>query len=148
MIRTLLAVVLGIAVAVATVTGIETLRYDLWPVAAGLDRMNMNHVGAIVLAAPLAANAMIVLGWTVGSFLGGLAASLIAPTGNRFATMLPGVLIALGCAAMGAVVPHTYWMPGSGAVLSVIAGWAGAALGRRLRRPKQHDVPAWRGYDR
>ena len=148
MIRTLVAVLLGIAVAVGTVTGIETIRYDHWPVAAGLDRKNIDHIAAIVLAAPLAANAMLIVGWTLGSLLGGLTAALIAPTGNRFATMLPGLLIAAGCAAMGAVVPHTYWLPAVGAILSVLAAWFGSNLGRRLRRPKVAQVPAWRGYDR
>lgn len=148
MIRTIIAVVIGIVVAMATVTGIEGIRHDLWPAAAGLDPKNIDHVGAIVLAAPFVANAMIVVGWTVGSLLGGFVAGLIAPTGNRFATMLPGVLIAVGCAAVGAVVPHTYWMPIAGVILSPLAAWFGAAMGRRLRAPRLADVPAWRGHDR
>jgi MFS family permease len=147
MLRTLAAVVVGIAAAMLTVMGIESVGHQLYPPPPGLDPQNREHLAAILAAAPLAAKAIVVAAWTIGAFAGGLATGVIAHTAGRFVQLLPGLLIAAGCIGMAMIVPHDRWMPAAGVVLALLGSGIGFSAGRRLRTPKP-QFGEWKGGTR
>jgi hypothetical protein len=147
MLRTLLALVAGIATAMITVSLIEAIGHHVYPPPAGLDPRNQEHIAAILAAAPLAAKAFVVLAWTVGAFAGGLVTGLIAHTAGRFVQLVPGLLIAAGCIAMAVLIRHELWMPAAGVVLAPVASLLGFGLGRKLRAPRIQGGE-WKGGTR
>ena len=147
MLRTLLAIVLGLAACVATTMGVEAVGRHLFPPPSGLDPFNPAHLPAIMAAMPTAAFAFIAAAWVAGAAVGGLVIGAVAPRANRFVAVLPGLLIALGTLMMVRQVPHPAWMPWIGWVVAPLAAFYAGAWGRRLRTPKAPDL-TWRGGDR
>jgi len=135
MARTILAVLVGMLAAMATMQAFEFGSTRVHPFAPGADPADMAAWAAHVAAAPLAALALVVAGWTVGGFAGGLVAALISRRHRRGAALTVGALIVCGVIAVNAMFAHPLWMLVAGLLLPLPAAWLGARLVAR-RAPR------------
>ncbi|MEI2454348.1 hypothetical protein [Lysobacter firmicutimachus] len=126
MARTILAVVAGMLVAMATMKLFEFGSARLHPFPPGADPRDMAAWAAHVADAPFAALAPVVAGWTVAAFDGGLVAALISRRHRRGAALVVGALIVCGVIAVNAMFAHPLWMLIAGLLLPLPASGLGA----------------------
>lgn len=126
MVRTALALVTGVVLALAAIVGIEALSAQYFAIPPNFATMDSVDQGEVMDELPFAAKALVLLGWGLGSALGAFATRLIAGPGR-----LGGVIVALvifGALVTVFTIPHPLWMR-FGAVLAPIAGgWIAARL--------------------
>lgn len=128
MIRTILAVIAGMLVAMATMHLFELASVRLHPFAPSADPRDPAVLAAHVATAPFAAMALVVAGWVVGAFAGGLVAALIARRHRRGAALAIGGLIVASVIAVSMMFAHPLWMTLAGLLLPLPASWLGAFM--------------------
>ena len=134
MLRSLLGALLGVVVAMLTITAVEFLGHQAYPPPPGLDPMDPTDMERILGLLPLGAKWFIVGAWTCGAFLGGLAAALVARH-PRIAALVPALLVMAGVVMVSLQMPgHPRWMAVAGLLLPIPAALLGATLARTLRR--------------
>ncbi|MCE9602887.1 MAG: hypothetical protein K8S21_11840 [Gemmatimonadetes bacterium] len=129
--RSFVAVMAGMVVAVTVVSIGDLVAGTFHPLPAGFDMGDMAQVRAHAAAAPLSAMLIVLAGWILGPFAGGLVASRVAARSRRqYAWIIAGVLLAATLANLRAL-PHPAWMV-VGALIGVpAAGWSAARLAPR-----------------
>ena len=137
MLRTVLAIVGGLALAFAIVFVTDALFHALF--ATGAPPGNPGDADALrayVAAQPVAGLVTIVLGWAAAAFAGAAVASGLARRGAA-----PGyavvALFLLATAANFALVEHPVAMVAGAIAAICVAGWLGTRIGARLGRPLQ-----------
>lgn len=133
MLRTILAVVAGLIVAVVIMTCSEMIGTHLFPLPEGFSKDNPADWAALMQAMPVSAKLWVVLGWCVASFAGGWVAATISRLHKRGAALAIGVLIVAGCIANAVLIPHPWWMTALGVLLPVPL----ALLAARVAAPKR-----------
>ncbi len=134
MLRTLLGALLGVVVAMLTITAVEFLGHQAYPPPPGLNPMDPADMERILGLLPVGAKWFIVGAWTCGAFLGGLAAALVARH-PRIAALVPALLVMAGVIMVSLQMPaHPRWMAVAGLLLPIPAALLGATLARTLRR--------------
>ena len=134
MLRTLLGALLGVVVAMLTITAVEFLGHQAYPPPPGLNPMDPADMERILGLLPVGAKWFIVGAWTCGAFLGGLAAALVARH-PRIAALVPALLLMAGVIMVSLQMPaHPRWMAVAGLLLPIPAALLGATLARTLRR--------------
>ena len=134
MLRTLLGALLGVVVAILTITAVEFLGHQAYPPPPGLNPMDPADMERILGLLPVGAKWFIVGAWTCGAFLGGLAAALVARH-PRIAALVPALLVMAGVIMVSLQMPaHPRWMAVAGLLLPIPAALLGATLARTLRR--------------
>lgn len=134
MLRTLLGALLGVVVAMLTITAVEFLGHQAYPPPPGLNPMDPADMERILGLLPVGAKWFIVGAWTCGAFLGGLAAALVARH-PRIAVLVPALLVMAAVIMVSLQMPaHPRWMAVAGLLLPIPAALLGATLARALRR--------------
>lgn len=127
----ILGVVAGVAVAMGIVLLVDGAAHRLSPPPAGLDTSDPDAVRAALARTPLAALALMVLGWTVAAGVGAFVGSRIDPRRQPGpGLVVAGVFLAATIANL-AMLPHPAWMWVGPLVLVPLAGWFGARAGSR-----------------
>ena len=126
MIRLVLGIVAGIVTGMIVISLMEMIGHAIWPPVAGMNAGDMDAVRASIAAMPLAALGFIVAGWTAGAFVGALVANLIA--GRALAGWIIAGLVVVSIIANAAMIPAPIWMPASGIVLALLAGWIASRI--------------------
>jgi len=131
--RSFAAVMGGMVVAVTIVSLCDLAAGALHPLPPGLDITDMAQVKAHAEAAPTAALLVVLFGWLLGPFAGGLVASRVAARSRKqYAWIIAGVLLAATLSNLLAI-PHPAWM-----VIGALAGVPGAGwLAARLAPPDE-----------
>ncbi len=126
--RSFVAVMAGMVVAVTIVSICDLAAGTLHPLPAGFDMRDVAQMKAHAAAAPALAMLVVLVGWIVGSFAGGVVASRVAARSRgQYAWVVAGVLLAATLANLRAI-PHPAWMV-IGALVGVpAAGWLAARL--------------------
>lgn len=134
--RTILGAVVGIAIAMLTITLVEWAGHQAWPPPPGLNPMVAEDMSRIIALQPIGALLVVVVAWTVGAFDGGLVAALIAGDKRpRIAAVVPALVVMAGVVGMIVMMPsHPTWMAICGLLLPIPAGLAGAALAAAMSR--------------
>ncbi len=131
MVRTVLALVAGLAVSFVVISGIQYVDHLIFPPPAGLDPTNPDDVAAIVAQAPFLAMLGVEISYAAGSFLGGATIGKIAPRRAVVLALGLGALLTVGNVVNLATIPHPLWM----AILTTITflplTWLGARLTAR-----------------
>ncbi|MGO1068616.1 hypothetical protein [Lysobacter sp. CA199] len=129
--RTILGVIVGMLVAMATMQLFEYGSARVHPLPPGADAYDAATMAAHIASAPLTALLLVAGGWIVAAFDGGLVAALISRRHRRGAALSVGLLIVCGVLAVSWMFPHPLWMTVAGLLLPVPAGLLGAWLVRR-----------------
>lgn len=117
--RKLLGIVIGAAVAVGVVFGLETLDQHIfsWP---QVDFHDVAGLRAMIEGAPMTAKAMVVGGWFLGALAGGLIAVRVA--GWAWAGWIIALLVIAGGVANVVMIPHPLWMQIAAIAAPLLAG--------------------------
>lgn len=109
MIRKILSVILGLAIAVATFIITETLNNRLHPVSSSLDYTDNIAVKTFYENQALSFWLIVLIGWTLGSFLCGFLIKIISKSENKILPTIAGVLLTLSAVANFFTFPHPIW---------------------------------------
>lgn len=126
MVRLVLGIVAGIVTGMIVISLMEMIGHAIWPPVAGMDAGDMDAVRASIAAMPPTALGFIVAGWTAGAFVGALVANLIAR--RALAGWIIAGLVVVSIIANAAMIPAPIWMPASGIVLALLAGWIASRI--------------------
>ncbi|MES1199401.1 MAG: hypothetical protein ABUS48_05400 [Pseudomonadota bacterium] len=118
MIRFVVALVVGMAVAIAVVWAGAIITQHTWHAPSASE---LHHYGVVAIW-PLT------ITWSLAAFVGAYVASRIARGPNI--GRLIAIVAALGAASNIAFIPIPFWM-WSAPIIVAICGWLGASLGRR-----------------
>ena len=130
MLRALLGLVVGAAVAFVAVYGWQLLGHLIFSFPVHMDPRDPLNREMLVSSMSWRAQAWVVGGYAVGVAVGGLLGNLIADA--RWPVMLVAVMIVGAFAATLTVTPHPFWMMAAGIVMPIGAGLTVAAyVGRR-----------------
>lgn len=118
-IRSLLAVLAGLVVAMIVIAAVEAAGHALYPLPPGLDLARAADQERLMSVLPLQAKIAVILAWFLGALAG--AATAIA-IGRR---VLPAWIVAVAIAGLGLwttqMFPHPDWMLASAVVLPLVA---------------------------
>ncbi len=129
LLRTIIAILIGIAIAGATIAVIEWVGQAFYPPPGGIDMTDPGAMGAALVEAAPGAQIFVLIAWFFGSLVGGFAARIIA---NRWIAPI-AVALAVSAAVLWTTTlfPHPWWMVLSGLALPLLAGLLVARRGRR-----------------
>jgi hypothetical protein len=127
-IRSILAVLAGIAVALALVAAIEAGGHAAYPIPSGVDLTNPEQAREYMQGIPLGALLFVFAAWTCGAFGGALVAALLAGRRPMSHAGIVGGIVLAAAAANLAMRPHPTWF----AVLGVAGIVVGAFAAGRL----------------
>lgn len=127
MLRKISAVFLGLLVSVLTVTLVEWISHQVYPLPPGMDFKDSEKVRLYVSGLPLGAFLAILLGWLLGTLAGAMVACRVAQEKPAvFASIIGAVMMAATVANL-IMIPHPDWFSIAG--IGVIA--AGTLLAIR-----------------
>ncbi len=114
MLRVLAGIIAGTVGGIIVVGLVELLGDALYPPPSGLDPGNAQQMASYMPHVPMAALGMVLLGWTLGSFVAGALGAGIARRGP-----VPGLVAGAFLLFAGIVtlieIPHPFWMIVAGA---------------------------------
>lgn len=110
MIRNVLSVIGGLAIAVVTFLITETINTSLHPTPTNLDFNDAEVVKSFYESQPLSFWLLVLLGWIVGSFLCGLLIKRISHPEKKILPIIAGILLTLSAVANFSLLPHPTWV--------------------------------------
>lgn len=135
MLRTILAVFAGLAIAVVTMLALEYLGMSLFPPPPGTRLDNEADLAALMASAPTGKLAWVLLGWTLAAFVGGWVAARLSTRHRAGAAITVGVLIVAGVILNVSTLPHPLWMAVAGVLLPIPAAWLASRLVKAAPTP-------------
>lgn len=119
------AIILGALVGVAIVTLTDVLSGKLFPPPPGTDFKNPASLKAMIDQMPLAAFVLLLVGYTIASFVGGAVACLISGRTQLRPSMIVGGVLMVGGLMNATMVPHPLWFVAANFVIYLPAAWLG-----------------------
>src|SRR5687767_3924105 len=110
MLRTLLAVIAGLATMLVAVVAFEKAGHALFPAPPGVDFTDPEQVRRVMLLLSPGALFAVLAGWVAGAALGAFVAAKIAREHRFAAAMSVGVVMLLLVVANLVMLPHPWWM--------------------------------------
>lgn len=128
-VRSIVAVVLGFAVASAVMLVVETINGkilypELGQLEAGMTDPEQSR--ALLATAPAGAFLVVLIGWALGSFCGGFVATWIGKQPRYRHALILGVLLTFAGIANNLMVPPPLWFWVVGLLVFIPAACAGA----------------------
>lgn len=118
-VRSLLAIVAGLVVAMIVIAGVEAVGHAVFPPPAELDLTRAEDQERLMELLPLEAKLAVVFAWLLGSLAGAVAAIAIARR------VLPAWIVGVAIAGLGLwttqMFPHPDWMLACAVVLPLVA---------------------------
>lgn len=131
MLRTILAILAGLLVALATIIALEYLGMSLFPVPAGVTLQDEADLARLVAEATTGKLLWVVLGWALAALSGGWTAARLSRAHRRIAALCVAGLIVAGVGVTVATIPHPGWMVAAGLLLPLPLAWLAARLATR-----------------
>ncbi len=130
-IRSILAVIAGFVAATVIMMIVETANGrvfypDLGKRAQGVT--DREEVRAIMASAPIGALVVVLVGWSLGSLVGGFLATLIGRTASGEHALALGVLLTLAGVANNLMLPPPMWFWIATFIVFIPATYVGASL--------------------
>lgn len=117
MLRTILAVLVGIVVMGIMVAAIQWLGHSIFPPPPGIDPTDHDAMIALISTMPVMALALVLVAYAVGTFLGAYTAATISSRHKRGAAITVGLAMLALIVANFAVIPHPMWMVALGILI-------------------------------
>ena len=137
MLRNVIAVVVGIAVAFATVMLIDKINHMVYPPPVGLDFTDPDAIRPYLATLPIGAFLFIFASSVVATFIGIMVACYIGTANSvLFAVIVGGIVLASEIANF-IMIPHPLWL----SVATVLGILAAALLAVRLAPPSGTALP-------
>lgn len=131
MVRSALAVLLGVVIGAMLVFIVERAGHAFFPAPKGFDPASATAVAAL----PFAAKLSVLAAWFAGALGGGAAAALVARRWAPAAWVVALTILLLAGTSLAAIV-HPLWMAIGAIPATLLGGWLGVLLtGARYGRP-------------
>ena len=109
-IKRVLAVFVGIMVGGLAVWAVEMLGHYFYPPPANFDFSDKFALEAFITNAPFGSKLFIILGYALGSFVGGLITELIAQGKTLATPLITGTFLMIAGIINMTDIPHPLWM--------------------------------------
>ena len=121
MIRKILSVIAGLAVAILIFLVAETINSSLHPIPSTLDVKDEVAVKAFYENQPLSLWILVLTGWFTGSFLCGLIIQLISRDPRKILPVIAGSILTVSAIINFFSIPHPVWFIVVGLLLFIPA---------------------------
>lgn len=129
MLRTVFAIISGVFAMMIVITFVQLTNIKLlFPPPAGIDWNNPEAVAAFASSLPVAAMAVVVFGWLLGSFVGAAVAARIAVRYRVASALLIGALVVAGVVHSVLTISHPTWVVAAGMLLPLPLAYFAAKL--------------------
>jgi hypothetical protein len=126
--RSILAVIGGLAAAFVVVTLFDVLSIMMFPLPPGFDTTDPAAMQALAESLPVGAFIILIVGWAVASFAGSWVAGRIGSHAPFIhSVVFTGLFLIVGIVNL-LFVPHPAWVWMAGIAAYVVGGFAGARL--------------------
>ena len=125
--KRIIGVILGMVAAMAAIMAIQMLSHQVYPIPEGLDLNDRAAVKAHMDGAPVSALMIVLAGYAIGAFLGGLVATVIGKERPMPAFMI-GLLLAIGGVANAFMMPQPIWLSAASIIIVIPLALAGARM--------------------
>lgn len=109
MLKRIVAVLIGVTVAMAIIFGNEFVDAKLYPAPAALDWHDEAAVNAFMASLPTGALLIVLLGWILATFVGACIAYRISKQGRVRAVVMIVLILLSGAAINMALFAHPVW---------------------------------------
>ena len=133
MIRTVLAILAGLVVAIALMLAMEALGAWLFPLPLDARIAGEEDLARLVAQAPPGKLALVLVGWCLAALAGAWVAARLSLARTSMAALAVGALIVGGVILNVMALPHPAWMIAGGLLLPLPLAWVGGLLARRTR---------------
>jgi hypothetical protein len=120
MIRKVASIMFGLIIAITLVIVVQLIGHTVYPVPPGTDFNDPESVRVMMETISPMALVIVILSYVIGTFGGGLLASLVARETPALYAAVIGALVLLGTSVNLYSVPHPPWFAVS-AVVSIVA---------------------------
>ena len=128
MVRTILAVLVGLFVALACLLAMQFVAQLLSPPPAGLVVVDEADLVRLIESEPIARKALTLASWMLSSFLGALVAAGLARAHRRGAAICVGALILAGVLLYVTTTPPPAWITVLGVLTPLPLAWLASRL--------------------
>ena len=133
MVKRILSIVFGLIAAVVTISLVESIGHAMFPVPA-IDMSSPDALKNFMASIPTGAIAMVLVGWIVGAFIGGVIASLIDKENSFRNSIVIGVIILVLSVINLVMLPSPIWMWIGAIILIVPFAIAGNRLVAKIKK--------------
>lgn len=123
MLRSVIGVIVGLAIAFATVWFMQWISHTVFPPPADLDVTNTDAMAAYMADAPIGGLILVLAGYIIATFDGAFAACLIGRAKPVVFGLTIGVIMLALTATNLILIPHPIWFSVSSIAGIVIAAW-------------------------
>ena len=131
MVRTTMAVLAGLFVALVCLLAMQFLAQWLYPVPAGAIVLDEADLVRLIESEPLARKVLTLASWMLASFLGAWVAARIGRTRHAGAALCVGALILAGVLLYVATTPPPTWIAIVGILSPIPLAWLASRLAAR-----------------
>ncbi len=110
MVRSILAIAAGLITAFVVIFVIEAIGHVFYPPPPDADMRNQETVKNLMENAPAGSLIIVLVGWALGSFVGGVVSSHIASGNKVIHSIIVGALLMVSGIANMIMLPHPLWM--------------------------------------
>jgi pimeloyl-ACP methyl ester carboxylesterase len=135
-VRSILGIIVGVALAMFLIVGIEYLAHVLFPPPAGLDPNNADDLAQILAQMPAPGFLVIGIAWGLGAFVGGWGAARVARRAPETHIAIIAAVVLVGAIWNMLRIPHPVWF-WVVAIALILLG----ALGARRMDARTRQVP-------
>ncbi len=130
--RNVLAAVVGIGVALATILLFDWIALFLHPMPEGLDKNDSAALAEHIGSAPIESLVVLISGWFVAAFDGVFLACLIGRAQRYLFAILVAGLVLVATVSNLILIPHPLWVTAAGPVLILLAAWLATRVAPKL----------------
>jgi glyoxylase-like metal-dependent hydrolase (beta-lactamase superfamily II) len=128
MIRSALVLLAGVVVALLVVMLMDAVVGRVYPLPAGTDVNNPESFRQAIAALPVAAFALLVVGWALAAGAGAYVAARLATQARAIHGLIVALFVLVATVANLGRIPHPTWMWPAAIILLPVAGWAATRL--------------------
>jgi hypothetical protein len=125
-VRSIVAILVGLFVAVITLSLFEYVSAMVFPLPPGIDPTDAEALRSVVGQIPFPAYLIILLGWSVAAFVGAWLAGRMAGRASLLHGLIEAVLLLTAGVTNLFMIPHPIWVTILGLAAFVGLGYAGA----------------------
>lgn len=126
--RRIFSVLAGLITGVVIISLVEMANGKLFPLPDGIDFNDKQALKQLMLNMPLGALIMVLSGWVLGSFSGGIVATIVADEKKQRMSLIVGIAFTIATIFNMMSIPHPIWMWVGGMLLILPA----ALLGNKM----------------
>jgi hypothetical protein len=124
-IRRIVAIFLGLIAAMAVVALTDGIVGKVFPPPAGTNFNDAEAVKAVMLAMPIKAFLLLLVGYAIASFVGGVVATLLSGRQMVRPSVVVGIVLTAGGLMNALALPHPIWFVAINALIYLPAAWLG-----------------------